>query len=149
MKLTKLLASTAVGAAIAFGSVAAQAADLTVVSWGGAYTKSQVEAYHKPFIAKTGVNIRSEDYNGGIAEIKAQVEAGNVTWDIVDVELSDAIRACDEGLLETIDHSCILPHLEPAFRRRRLRWLGAVHLHTPRDTRVPRRQHISVASAYR
>ena len=107
MTITKLLASTAVGAAIAFGSVAAQAADLTVVSWGGAYTKSQVEAYHKPFIAKTGTNIRSEDYNGGIAEIKAQVEAGNVTWDIVDVELSDAIRACDEGLLETIDHSTL------------------------------------------
>ncbi len=108
MKLTKLLASTAVGVAIAFGSVAAQAAgDLTVVSWGGAYTKSQVEAYHKPYIAKTGVNIKSEDYNGGIAEIKAQVEAGNVTWDIVDVELSDAIRACDEGLLETIDHSTL------------------------------------------
>lgn len=107
MKFTKLLASTAVGAAIAMGSVAAQAADLTVVSWGGAYTKSQVEAYHKPYIAKTGTNIRSEDYNGGIAEIKAQVEAGNVTWDIVDVELSDAIRACDEGLLETIDHSTL------------------------------------------
>jgi len=78
-----------------------------VVSWGGAYTKSQVEAYHKPFIAKTGANVKSEDYNGGIAEIKAQVEAGNVTWDIVDVELSDAIRACDEGLLETIDHSTL------------------------------------------
>lgn len=107
MKLSKLLASSAIGAAIALGSVAAHANDLTVVSWGGAYTKSQVEAYHKPFTAKTGINILSEDYNGGIAEIKAQVEAGNVTWDIVDVELSDAIRACDEGLLETIDHSTL------------------------------------------
>ena len=110
MKLTKLLASTAV-VAIAAGAVTAYSAshekELTVVSWGGAYTKSQVEAYHKPYIAKTGVKIKSEDYNGGIAEIKAQVEAGNVTWDIVDVELSDAIRACDEGLLETIDHSTL------------------------------------------
>ncbi|MEO0327443.1 MAG: ABC transporter substrate-binding protein [Pseudomonadota bacterium] len=89
-------------------TVSAQAeGEVTVVSWGGAYTKSQVEAYHKPFIEKTGVKINSEDYNGGIAEIKAQVEAGNVTWDIVDVELSDAIRACDEGLLETIDHSTL------------------------------------------
>jgi len=79
-----------------------------VVSWGGAYTKSQVEAYHKPFIAKTGNQIISEDYNGGLAEVKAQVEAGNVTWDIVDVELSDAVRGCDEGLLEPIDKS-ILP----------------------------------------
>ena len=87
---------------------AAQAADtITAVSWGGAYTKSQVEAYHKPWMAKTGNKIISEDYNGGLAQIKAQVEAGNVTWDIVDVELSDAIRGCDEGLLEEIDHSAL------------------------------------------
>ena len=76
---------------------------LVVVSWGGAYTKSQIEAYHKPFEAKTGTKINSVDYNGGIAEIKAQVEAGNVTWDVVDMEIADAQRACDEGLLEKID----------------------------------------------
>src|SRR5262245_33875731 len=63
---------------------------LVVVSWGGAYTKSQIEAYHKPFEKKTGAKINSVDYNGGIAEIKAQVEAGNVTWDVVDMELADA-----------------------------------------------------------
>jgi putative spermidine/putrescine transport system substrate-binding protein len=108
MKLTKLLTGTAIGLAMAMSATTANAeGELTVVSWGGAYTKSQVEAYHKPFIEKTGVKINSEDYNGGIAEIKAQVEAGNVSWDIVDVELSDAIRACDEGLLETIDHSTL------------------------------------------
>ena len=83
--------------------------DLTVVSWGGAYMKSRVEAYHKPWMAKTGKTIISEDYGGGIAEIKAQVESGNVTWDVVDVELADALRACDEGLLETIDHSMLPP----------------------------------------
>ena len=94
-KLTKKI--IAIAGASVFVSGAAMAADLTVVSWGGAYTKSQVEAYHKPWMAKTGKSIVSEDYGGGIAEIKAQVESGNVTWDIVDVELSDAIRACDEG----------------------------------------------------
>ncbi|MEL6277818.1 MAG: ABC transporter substrate-binding protein [Pseudomonadota bacterium] len=99
----------AIGAASAMALAgAAKAEDLTVVSWGGAYTKSQVEAYHKPFTAETGKTIVSEDYNGGLAEIKAQVEAGNVKWDLVDVELSDAVRACDEGLAETIDKS-ILP----------------------------------------
>ena len=103
MKITKFLASTILGAGLILGATAANAGDITVVSWGGAYTKSQVEAYHKPWIAKTGNGIKSEDYSGGIAEIKAQVEAGNVTWDLVDVELSDAIRACDEGLLEVID----------------------------------------------
>ncbi|MDF1792205.1 MAG: ABC transporter substrate-binding protein [Thalassobaculaceae bacterium] len=80
----------------------ASAETLTIVSWGGAYTKSQVEAYQKPWIAKTGDTINSEDYNGGLAEVRAQVEAGNVTWDLVDVELSDAVRGCDEGILEPL-----------------------------------------------
>ncbi|MEM9268215.1 MAG: ABC transporter substrate-binding protein [Pseudomonadota bacterium] len=106
MKLTTvLLAATS---AVAIGSAAMASDSITVVSWGGAYTKSQVEAYHKPWIAATGNQIVSEDYNGGLAEVKAQVEAGNVTWDIVDVEYSDAVRGCDEGLFEEIDPS-ILP----------------------------------------
>ncbi len=94
--------------AMAFTGTALADKSITVVSWGGAYTKSQVEAYHKPWMAETGNTIVSEDYNGGLAEIKAQVEAGNVTWNVVDVELSDAVRGCDEGILEPIDHS-ILP----------------------------------------
>ena len=113
--MKKLLTTTCVAAAglalfglATFGS--AQAAEsITVVSWGGGYTQSQVKAYHEPFTAKTGIAIRSEDYNGGLAEVKAQVEAGNVIWDLVDVELSDAARGCDEGLLETIDHSILPP----------------------------------------
>ncbi len=103
MKLKALLLTAA-----ATSIAATASADITVVSWGGAYTKSQVEAYHKPYAAKTGTKIISEDYNGGLAEIKSQVEAGNVTWDIVDVEMSDAVAGCDQGLLERIDPS-ILP----------------------------------------
>ncbi|MEM7241380.1 MAG: ABC transporter substrate-binding protein [Pseudomonadota bacterium] len=105
MKMKSILLGSALGAFVAGAAVAES---ITVVSWGGAYTKSQVEAYHKPWIASTGNQIVSEDYNGGLAEVKAQVEAGNVTWDVVDVEFSDAVRGCDEGLLEEIDHS-ILP----------------------------------------
>ncbi len=107
MKLKNVLFSAT--ALLAVGTVAATAGTLTVVSWGGAYTKSQVEAYHKPWMEKTGNTIVSEDYNGGLAEIKAQVEAGNVSWDVVDVELSDAVRGCDEGLLEEIDKSILPP----------------------------------------
>ncbi|MGB0410769.1 MAG: polyamine ABC transporter substrate-binding protein [Pikeienuella sp.] len=107
MKLKLALGAAAI-ASFTAGAALADGHAITVVSWGGAYTKSQVEAYHKPWIAKTGNAIISEDYNGGLAEIKSQVEAGNVTWDIVDVEMSDAVRGCDEGLLETIDPA-ILP----------------------------------------
>ncbi|HHL20209.1 MAG TPA: ABC transporter substrate-binding protein, partial [Aliiroseovarius sp.] len=107
MKLTKTLLATS--ALVVAGGTAAMAGELTVVSWGGAYTKSQIEAYHKPWMALTGNTILSEDYSGGLAEVKAQVESGNVTWDVVDVELSDAIRGCDEGLLEEIDKSILPP----------------------------------------
>ena len=45
------------------------------------------------------------DYNGGLAEVRTQVEAGNVQWDIVDMIPADALRGCDEGVLEELDHS--------------------------------------------
>ena len=35
----------------------------------------------------TGVNVLFEDYSDGIAEMKAQVEANNITWDAVDIEV--------------------------------------------------------------
>ena len=89
--------------ALAACGEAEQKESIVVVSWGGAYTKSQTEAYHKPYAAKTGVEIKSVDYNGGIAEVKAQSDSGNVSWDIVDFEVADAMRACDEGLLEKLD----------------------------------------------
>ena len=94
--------------ALGLAAATASAGDLTIVSWGGAYTKSQSEAYFKPWMARTGHRILSEDYSGGLSEVKAQVEAGNVTWDIVDVEDSEAVLGCDEGLFEEIDPA-ILP----------------------------------------
>lgn len=57
----------------------------------------------KPFTAKTGIKVLSADYNGGLAEMRAQVKTGNVKWDVVDVELAEALRGCDEGLFEKID----------------------------------------------
>jgi putative spermidine/putrescine transport system substrate-binding protein len=96
--MKKLLILTTALSAVAF----AARADVTVVSWGGAYTKSQVEAYHKPFTASTGINVISVDSDNPAPMVKTQVEAGNVTIDVADVEYSDAVRLCDEGMLEPI-----------------------------------------------
>lgn len=82
---------------------------LTVVSWGGDYTRSQVEAHHKPFTARTGIRIRSENHEGGLAGIRAQVRSGEVTWDVVDLVLSDIVRGCEEGLLEPLDLDLLPP----------------------------------------
>ena len=102
MKKTLILTTALAGFAFA-----ASAQEVVVMSWGGAYTKSQVEAYHKPFTALTGIKVISVDADNPATPIKAQVEAGNVTIDVADVEYSDAIRLCDEGLLEEIDLSML------------------------------------------
>ena len=85
------------------GAFAAAAESITVVSWGGSYAKACVEGYHKAFTAETGIEIKLEDYNGGLAEVRAQVDAGAVHWDVVDVELADGVRGCDEGLFKVFD----------------------------------------------
>lgn len=84
-------------------------ADVTVMSWGGAYATSQIEAYHKPFTAETGIKVISVDADNPATPVKAMVEANNVTVDVADVEYADAIRLCDEGMLEEIDVSILPP----------------------------------------
>ncbi|NNK17252.1 MAG: extracellular solute-binding protein, partial [Sulfitobacter sp.] len=80
------------------------AKEMTIVSWGGAYSASQQAAYHDPYMEKTGVNIINDESSAeAVAKLRAMNEAGNVTWDVVDVVASDAIRLCDEGLAMEID----------------------------------------------
>lgn len=88
-------------------AIAAPDKDLIVVSWGGAYTRSQMLAYVMPFRERIDEWVWMETYNGGLEEIRRQVETANVVWDVVDFELADLIRGCREGLLEKIDHSTL------------------------------------------
>lgn len=89
--------------AILFASGPLWAEYITVVSWGGSYEQACDEAYYKPFSVESGVQVRVEDYNGGLAEVRSQVDAGAIYWDVVDLELADAVRGCDEGLFEPLD----------------------------------------------
>ncbi|MEL6316488.1 MAG: extracellular solute-binding protein, partial [Pseudomonadota bacterium] len=43
-----------------------------------------------------------------VAKLRAMNEAGNITWDLVDVVAADAIRLCDEGLALEVDHDAVL-----------------------------------------
>ncbi|MBK4216994.1 ABC transporter substrate-binding protein [Paracoccus caeni] len=78
-------------------------ADVNLLSWGGAYGNSHVEAYAKPFEAESGIKVNVADADNPATPIKAMVEAGNVSADVASVEYADAVRLCDEGLLEEID----------------------------------------------
>jgi len=84
-------------------AVSASAQELTVMSWGGAYGEAQTEAHVKPWAAASGFAAKMTDSDNPATPIKAMVEAGNVTVDVASIEYADAIRLCDEGMLEPID----------------------------------------------
>jgi putative spermidine/putrescine transport system substrate-binding protein len=82
---------------------------MTVVSWGGAYQNSQQKAYSEPYAEATKTAFTwDESSNEAVAKLRAQNEAGNVTWDLVDVEGPDSQRLCDEGLAMEIDFDTML-----------------------------------------
>jgi putative spermidine/putrescine transport system substrate-binding protein len=66
-------------------------------------------AYVKPYRQRSGEWVSMETYNGGLEEIREQVETENVVWDVVDFEQSDLVRGCREGLLEKLDHGSLPP----------------------------------------
>ena len=106
MKTKALLLLT--GAALAAGPAFADghmASEMTIVSWGGAYSNSQLRAYHEPYMAKNpGVSIiNDESAAEAVAKLRAMAEAGNPTWDVVDMVAADALRVCDEGLALELD----------------------------------------------
>ncbi len=107
--MNKRLLPLALGGLLLAGAAAGADEKLTMVSWGGAYGRATRLALLEPFAAATGVAAGMDDFNGGLAEIRAQVETGNVHWDVVDLESADAVRGCDEGLPEVIPPAAAFP----------------------------------------
>lgn len=105
MKKTLILTTALIG--VAWGAQA-QDSQMNLLSWGGAYGNSHVQAYVKPFEAESGIKVTVSDADNPATPLKAQVEAGNVTADVASVEYADAVRLCDEGLLEQIDPSILV-----------------------------------------
>ena len=97
-KLSKLLLALSFVLSVTTSSYA-----VTVASWGGAYTESQKLGYGDPTAKALGIEINWVDYSGGLSEIKAQKEAGAITWDIIDLFAFDTINGCDEGLFVKFD----------------------------------------------
>ena len=112
MKLKTIMLSTGAiaAAASAYAAGHGMADSMTLVSWGGAYQASQTNAYSDPYKADhDGLEVVwDESSNEAVAKLRAMNEAGNITWDLVDVVASDAIRLCDEGLALEIDHDEVL-----------------------------------------
>lgn len=100
---SRVAALLAAGCALLAVPAAAQEKTLNIVDYGGAFEAAADKAWFKPFAAAQGVKIATEQYDGGVAKLRAMVQAGNTTWDLIDLETNDAITACDEGLLQKLN----------------------------------------------
>lgn len=78
--------------------------ELVVVSWGGAGTDAQRAAWYEPFTKETGIKI-IEVSPPSTSQIKAQVDSGNVEWDVVllDIPNIDSLKK-DGDYLENIPY---------------------------------------------
>jgi putative spermidine/putrescine transport system substrate-binding protein len=97
----KLIAFLSVFTALSLPVLAAE--PITVVSWGGAYQDSVRKAFFEPFMKETGGKVVEEEFNGEIAKVRAMVESGNVTWDVVENDSQTTMASCAEGIVEKID----------------------------------------------
>jgi putative spermidine/putrescine transport system substrate-binding protein len=106
--MKRLLFTGAVAAAALIGAPqAGHAESLTIVSWGGIVNDANRAAYWEPFTKETGIEIVEDSFNGELGKIRAQVESGNIQWDIAEPEYAEEALGCIEGLYEPLDHSML------------------------------------------
>jgi putative spermidine/putrescine transport system substrate-binding protein len=95
------------------GSSVAEPVSITYVGYGGGGQDAQIEAWQKPYTAEhpnvTFVNTSPPD----VAQVKAQVEAGAVQWDVMAIAPYAAEQNCGtlfEHLdLSSIDQTTLVP----------------------------------------
>ncbi len=102
-----MLRKILLGAALSVGTaMGASAQEMVFTSWGGTTQDGQAESWAAPFTAATGIKVL-QDGPTDYGKLKAMVDSGNVSWDVVDVEYDFAIAAARMGLLEPIDYSVV------------------------------------------
>jgi putative spermidine/putrescine transport system substrate-binding protein len=82
------------------------AEQIVVVSWGGRYRERIEKAFVTPFMEETGIDVVVSD-TPDFAKAKAQVESGNVEWDVFDAIGSHATSGEKLGLWEPLDTSIV------------------------------------------
>jgi putative spermidine/putrescine transport system substrate-binding protein len=101
-----------------------QAAENTLViaSWGGGFGEAQRAAQFDPFIEETGIEIVLAPQQPDPAVLQAQVDSGDVTWDLAEVSLVGAGLLSNKGYLEPINYdamdSAVLSGIEASVRQR-------------------------------
>jgi putative spermidine/putrescine transport system substrate-binding protein len=75
---------------------------LTVTSWGGEYQDAQSRAFFEPFERLTGATVVTAATD--LAALRAQVDSGEVEWDVCDVLFEDVLPLANVGVIAPIDY---------------------------------------------
>src|SRR3954452_22616635 len=98
------------GASMALSVVAAlpttAQTTITFASFGGAYQAAQRKALLAPIEKMLAITIK-EDTLTGIADVRAQVRANAVKWDVPDLGAASCARGSVEELFEPLDYAVI------------------------------------------
>ncbi len=111
-----LCAMTGFATAATLAGEAEAAADQIVMwNWGGQSEECHGNAIGKPFEAASGLPLRFDTSGPLQGKIKEMVDSGNVTADVCDADLFDAVALGPSGHLEAIDYNVVskdktLPH---------------------------------------
>ncbi|MBU6378695.1 MAG: ABC transporter substrate-binding protein [Gammaproteobacteria bacterium] len=95
----------ALGAPFA-GRAWAQDSAVTFTSWGGAFQDALRANMLAPAAKTLGITVR-EDTTNGIQDVRAQITARKVTWDVTEQELPTAETLKRENALEPLDYAVI------------------------------------------
>jgi len=93
-----------IGASVSPGVRAGES--VTFASWGGSFQDAEREAFLKPAAATLGITIK-EDTTNGIADVRAQVMANAVKWDVNEQGSNTCVQLEKEGHLEPLDYNVI------------------------------------------
>jgi len=102
----RILISGFVAGSMAMTASAFAGDEVVFSSWGGSFQDALRASMLDPAASRLGLTIK-EDTTNGIQDVRAQITAGSVAWDISEQALADCARLKREGALEPIDYGVV------------------------------------------
>jgi putative spermidine/putrescine transport system substrate-binding protein len=97
---------TVLGLTMANPWPAAAQSVVTFTGWGGVTQEAERKAYLEGAAKELGLTVREDSHNG-YSSIKAHVESGARSWDVVGSSIADCVRATKNGLTQALDYGVI------------------------------------------
>ena len=96
------LAASIVASSVVLASPAFAEGEVVFASWGGSFQDALRSAMLDPAAEALNVTVK-EDTTNGIQDVRAQITAGAVAWDVTEQDLPSCETLSREGNLEPIE----------------------------------------------